>query len=137
MKYRTILCEDNLYVRNVFIFILEERGHEVFSYENPAECPLNSLTECKCNCMNLCSDIIISDVSMPIMNGLDFIETLREKGCKNDNIALISGFWTTKDISRAKKIGCTVFHKPIHPQELNEWLENCEKKIDPQRDFPE
>ena len=40
MKYRTILFEDNVYVRNVFLFILEERGHEVFSYEDPADCPL-------------------------------------------------------------------------------------------------
>jgi CheY-like chemotaxis protein len=83
MKYRTILCEDNEYVRNVFHFILEERGHEVFTFEDPADCPLSSLTECKCNHMHFCSDIIISDVSMPFINGLDFIETLREKGCKN------------------------------------------------------
>jgi len=49
MKYRTILFEDNVYVRNVFLFILEERGHKVFSYEDPSDCPLSSLTECKCN----------------------------------------------------------------------------------------
>ena len=100
---------------------LEERGHEVFSYKAPSDCPLSSLTECKCNHMNFCSDVIISDVSMPFVNGLDFVESLREKGCKIRNIALISGFWTNKDISRTEKIGCTVFHKPIQPQELKEF----------------
>jgi CheY-like chemotaxis protein len=92
--------------------ILEERGHEVFSYKDPSDCPLGFLTECKCNHMNFCSDVIISDVSMPFVNGLDFVESLRGKGCKIRNIALISGFWTKKDISRAEKIGFTVFHKP-------------------------
>ena len=133
MKYRTILCEDNAYVRDVFLFVLEERGHEVFSYEDPADCPLSSITECKCNGMYNCSDIIISDVSMPLVNGLEFVENLRGKGCKVKNIALVSGYWTKKDISRAKELECTVFYKPLGPEALNEWLYNCEKNMDPQR----
>ena len=133
MKYRTILCEDNKYVREVLNFILEERGHEICSFEDAGDCPLSSLTECKCNHINFCSDIIISDISMPKLNGLEFVENLRKKGCQIKNIALVSGYWTEKDISRAKKIGCTVFHKPVHPEALSEWLDNCEKDIAPQR----
>ncbi len=133
MKYRTILCEDYGPVRKIFNFILDERGHEVFSFEDAGDCPLNSLTECKCNHVNPCSDIILSDVSMPKVNGLEFVENLRKKGCKIKNIALVSGYWTEKDITRAKEIGCTVFHKPLKTEVLDEWLDNCEKNIDPQR----
>ena len=133
MKYRTILCEDNQYVREIVNFVLEERGHEIFSFKDAGDCPLYSLTECKCNHINLCSDIIISDISMPNSNGLEFVEELKKKGCKIKNIAMISGYWTEKDISRAKEIGCTVFHKPVHPEILNEWLYNSEKSIDPKR----
>jgi CheY-like chemotaxis protein len=133
MKYRTVLCEDNPYVSEVINYILEERGHEVHLFEDAADCPLSSLTECKCNHMDSCSDIIISDISMPVVNGLDFIETLREKGCKNKNIAMVSAYWTKENLARAKKLGCTVFYKPIRPTELHEWLDNCEKNIDPQR----
>jgi len=133
MKYRTILCEDNESVRKIFNFILEDRGYEVFSYEDAGDCPLNSLTECICDHINPCSDIIISDVSMPKVNGLEFVVNLRRKGCKIKNIALVSGYWTEKDISRAKEIGCTVFHKPLKTEVLSEWLDNCEKNIDPQR----
>ena len=133
MKYRTILCEDNEHVREILTYILEDRGYEVFSFEDAGDCPLNSLTECICNHINPCSDIIISDVSMPKVSGLEFVENLRKKGCKIKNIALVSGYWTEKDISRAKEIGCTVFHKPLHPEVLSEWLDNCEKNIDPQR----
>jgi CheY-like chemotaxis protein len=133
MKYRTILCEDNEPVRKIFNFILDERGHEVFSFEDAGDCPLNSLTECNCNHVNPCSDIIISDVLMPKVNGLEFVENLRKKGCKIKNIALVSGYWTEKDVTRAKEIGCTVFHKPLKTEVLNEWLDNCEKNIEAQR----
>ena len=133
MKYRTILCEDNESVREIFKFILDERGYEVFSFEDAGDCPLNSLTECKCNHVNPCLDIIISDVSMPKVSGLEFVENLRKIGCKIKNIALVSGYWTEKDITRAKEIGCTVFHKPLKTEVLDEWLDNCEKNIDPQR----
>jgi CheY-like chemotaxis protein len=133
MKYRTILCEDNEYVREILNFILEERGHEVFTFRDAGECPLISFSESKCNHINPCSDIIISDVSMPKLCGLSFIENLKNNGCKIYNIALVSGYWTEKDISKAEKIDCTVFHKPIQPEELNRWLDICEKNIDPKR----
>ncbi len=133
MKYRTILCEDNEHVRELLNYMFKERGHEVFSFEDPGDCPLSSLTECNCNHTNPCFDIIISDVSMPKVNGLEFVENLRKKGCRIKNIALVSGYWIEKDISRAEEIGCTVFHKPLYPEELFEWVATCEKDIDPQR----
>ena len=133
MKYRTILCEDNESVREILNFMLQERGHEVFSYKDAGDCPLSSYSGCKCNHMKFCSDLIISDVSMPNVNGLEFVENLRKNGCKIKNIALVSGFWTEKNISKAKGLGCAVFHKPVAPEELFEWIDTCEKGIDPQR----
>lgn len=133
MKYRSILCEDNEFVHEILYFILDDRGHEILSFKDAGECPLHSFTECRCDNANPCADIIVSDVSMPMVNGLDFVEKLRKKGCKIKNIALVSGYWTESDISRAIENGCTVFHKPLKPQVLNEWLENCEKSIDSQR----
>jgi len=133
MKYRTILCEDNEHVREILNFILNEREHEIFSYKDAADCPLNSSTEFKCYHENPCSDIIISDVSMPKLDGLKFVEDIKRSGCKVKNIALISGYWNKDDISRAKEIGCSVFHKPLLPEQLNKWLDNCEKNIAPNR----
>jgi two-component system response regulator YesN len=133
MKYRTILCEDNEHVREILNFLLDERGHEIFSYEDAGDCPLNSSSEFKCYHENPCSDIIISDVSMPKLDGLKFVEKIKKSGCKVKNIALISGYWSKEDISRAKEIGCSVFHKPLKPAQLNEWLDNCEKNISPNR----
>jgi len=133
MKYRTILCEDNESVREILNFILQERGHEVFSYKDAGDCPLSTYAECKCNHKSACSDLIISDVSMPKVNGLEFVKNIKENGCGIKNIALVSGYWTEKDIAEAKSLGCAVFHKPVAPEELFKWIDSCEKDIDPQR----
>ena len=133
MKYRTILCEDNESVREILNFILLERGHEVFSYKDAGDCPLSTSPECKCNHENPCADLIISDVSMPKVNGLEFIQKLKNNGCRIKNIALVSGYWIEKDILKAEELGCAVFHKPVAPEELFKWIDACEKEIDPQR----
>lgn len=133
MKYRTILCEENDCVRKILGFILQDRGHEVFSYKDAKDCHLSSCSKCNGNNINPCTDIIISDLSMPGVNGLGFIEELKKIGCRIKNIALVSDNWTKKDISRAKGLGCLVFHKPVAPEELFEWIDNCEKEINPQR----
>ena len=133
MKYRTILCEDNESVREIVNFILQERGHEVFSYKDAGDCPLSTYAGCKCNHKSACSDLIISDVSMPKVNGLEFVKNIKENGCGIKNIALVSGYWTEKDIAEAKSLGCAVFHKPVAPEELFKWIDSCEKNIDPQR----
>jgi CheY-like chemotaxis protein len=133
MKYRTILCEDNESISKVLNLIFQERGHEVFSYEDAGDSPLSFCTECKCNQIHPCADMLISDILMPKVNGLEFVENLKKIGCKIKNIALVSGYWTEEDISRAVKIGCTVIHKPSPPEEILNWITFCEKYIDPQR----
>ena len=133
MKYRTILCEDNECIRKILGFILQERGHEVFSYKDAKDCPLSYCSKCKGNHINPCTDIIIYDVLIPKVYGLGFIEKLKKNGCGIKNIALVSDNWAEKDISKAKGIGCKVFHKPVAPEELFEWIDSCEKNIFPQR----
>jgi len=133
MKYRTILCEDNECIRKILVFILQERGHEVFSYTNDKDWPLSSCINCKGNHINLCTDIIISEVSISKVNGLGVIERLKKNGCRIKNIALVSADWTVQDILKAKELGFAVFHKPVEPEKLIAWIDNCEKDLDPQR----
>lgn len=134
MRYRTILCEDNKYVSEIIKFILEDRGHEVFLFEDPSDCNIYSAKKCNCDHINLCADIIISDISMPKVDGMSFIENLKEeKVCSIKNIALISGYWTKQEIMKAKKLDCAIFFKPVSPASLIEWLEVCEKNIHQER----
>ena len=126
MKYRTILCEDNECIRKILGFILQERGHEVFSYKYAKDCPLSSCSKCKGDHKDICADIIISEVSIFKANCLGVLEELIKNGCRIKNIALVSDNWAEKDISKAKGLGCRVFHKPLAPEELFAWIETCE-----------
>ena len=126
MKYRTILCEDNECIRKILGFILQERGHEVFSYKDAKDCPLSFCSKCKGDHKDICADIIISEVSISKVNGLGVLEELKKNGCRIKNIALVSANWAEIDISKAKELGCSIFYKPVAPEELFEWIETCE-----------
>jgi len=72
---------------------------------------------------------------MPNTTGLEFIENQIRHGCKaiEKNKALMSGKWTDTELIQAKRLGCKTFEKPFKTSELLSWLDECEKRIDPNR----
>ena len=137
MKPRVLIFEDNDVLRSVLKKIIDEYGYEVHAFSNPAMCPLYYPSKHNCLVDNPCSDIIISDVNMPIMNGLEFIENQLKKGCKVKFRALMSADWNDSDLQCAKRMGCRVFRKPFDIKELLKWLDNCRKQIDHKRVLPD
>lgn len=135
IKLRAILLEDDDTIRNVIKEVLTGRGYETFSFDSPAICPLQLTRECLCNERQQCIDIIISDLDMPAVTGLQFIENQRKKKCKCQHIALMSGFLTEQDKLRAKALGCKIFLKPFSLDELYKWLDEVENQIDPNREL--
>ena len=133
MKFRTILCENNECIRKILVFILQERGHEVFTYKDAKDFSLSSCAKCNGNHKDICADIIISEVSISKVNGLGVFKELKNNGCRIKNIALVSDNWAEIDISKTKGLGCKVFHKPVAPEELFEWIETCEKDINQEK----
>ncbi|HOP49170.1 MAG TPA: sigma-54 dependent transcriptional regulator [Ignavibacteriales bacterium] len=65
-------------------------------------------------------DIIISDVKMPQMSGLEFLETIKQKNIKGQaEVILITGFATIKEAVKALKLGAYDYiSKPIDIDEL-------------------
>lgn len=129
MKIRALVFEDEASVRGLLNHVLKSRGYEVVDFEDPSQCALSQNDAC----VNACADILISDVRMPRISGLDFVEMQRSRGCPLRNVALISGDWNTADVERAKAAGCAVIRKPFTISELTDWLDTCEKDIDPER----
>jgi CheY-like chemotaxis protein len=78
-KIRVALLEDQPDLRDIFTTFLEMRGYEVLSYENPAICPLQLSPVCRCASNQRCADIIITDIQMPVVSGLEFIENQKRK----------------------------------------------------------
>jgi DNA-binding response OmpR family regulator len=133
LKSRVLIFEDNDLLRSTLKDILVSKGYEVYDFSNPGMCPHYLSSNQNCLWDDSCSDIIISDVNMPVENGLEFIKNRLNLGCKVKFRALMSADWAESDLQYAQKIGCKVFQKPFELIELLEWLENCQKQIDQNR----
>jgi CheY-like chemotaxis protein len=133
MKIRALVFDDEKILRELISSVLKRREYEVHDFSEPGLCPLSFDRECPCPVGYTCADIIITDLNMPNITGLEFIENQIKHGCKVRNIALISGDWSEPEMKRAHELGCLTFSKPLRIAELIDWLNECEKRIDPNR----
>ncbi len=134
-RIRVLLLEDNEDVRGLMTTLLESRGYEVVKFASAAVCPLQKTPECSCNDASRCADIILSDLGMPFISGIEFIKNQREKACKAPYMAMMSGNWQRDEISKAEELKCKIFSKPFHIAEINEWLDEVEKSINLDREL--
>ena len=132
MKPRVLIFEDDNTLRSLLKHILDQRGYEVFTFPDPAMCPVYNSFNHNCRADHACADIIVSDVNMPTETGLQYIKDRKENGCKIKYRALMSGDWTDSDLQKAQELGCRIFHKPCI-LELLLWLDDCRRRIEPER----
>ena len=133
MRRRAVIFDDNDLIRFSLWHLFDQRGYEVFTFPEPCLCPLHVVQECPCPGDSSCADLIISDVNMLERSGIDFIERLMEKGCRQRHFALMSGAFTDPDRARAARLGCAVFEKPVDMEALTAWVESVEKSIPAER----
>ena len=100
-KIRVLLLEDNEGVSGLLTTVLESRGYEVVKFDTPAICPLQKNPDCTCGDESRCADIVLSDLGMPFVTGIEFIKNLREKNCKAPYVAMMSGNWQDDEIDKA------------------------------------
>jgi CheY-like chemotaxis protein len=133
MRRRAVVFDDEPLMRQLLWAVFDRRGYEVFTFPDPGVCPLHVTERCPCPEDTLCADIVISDLQMPNVNGLDFLEALMGKGCRKPQFAMTSGAWTEAEVERARQLGCKVFLKPFHISDIIQWLEEVEPLIVPDR----
>jgi DNA-binding response OmpR family regulator len=132
-RYRILIFDDSEEIRSLLYDFFNKRGYEVFSFPNPAFCPISHEKMCPCPTGEACSDLILSDLNMPLKQGIDFLEEQIRKGCQCNHMALMSGDFTENDVSRAKFIELKLLRKPFAITEILEWIESIEKTIDRDR----
>ncbi len=133
MKPRVLVFEDNAIIRSALEYILKEKDYEVFTYSDPKMCHIYHSASHDCLSAYSCADIIISDVNMPTKTGIELFRELRQKRCKVKFWALMSADWTESNLRYAQELGCHIFHKPFSMEKMLGWLNDCRKKIDPER----
>jgi len=130
---RVLIFDENKALSSTLKKVLDERRYEVFTFPDCGVCPLFHSGNHNCISDNACSDIIISDLYMPTIEGLKLIKDRIDTGCKVKFRALMSTTWSEADWQYARKLGCQLFRKPFDLKEMLEWLDDCAKKIDSTR----
>jgi len=132
MRIRVLIFDDDDAIRDLLKAVVKIKGYEIFDYRNPSECSI-SINE-KCNCgQSQCTDVIMTDIEMPIVNGIEFINDLSSKGCKVNNILIISGQVEPQTMDDVKNKNIRFIKKPFSIRDILSVLEEFEKNINPSR----
>ncbi len=70
---------------------------------------------------------IITDINMPIMNGMEFARIMKKAGYNTKYIAIISAKWSQQLRQEAEAMGCQIFHKPYSILSIKNWILSLKK----------
>jgi hypothetical protein len=106
-------------------------GYEVLAYREPSICPV-WVSDDYCSKSSPCADIIITDLVMPKMTGIELFREQSRKGCKVSmkNKAFIADHFDDIKINEIVEPGYIVFEEPIDYQKMTAWLHAREQQMD-------
>lgn len=138
-RLRIFVFDDDPAITRLLQIMLSYKGHHVLTFPDPTACPVYSTAGCTCPQDFPCADVIITDVMMPNMNGIEMLQLQNERGCKAPaaNKALMSASLTREIQQAAADLGCHFIRKPFRIDELNDWLDDCLARIPAERPLAE
>jgi len=135
MKMRILLFEDEHAIRRPLCVFLRARGYEVLDFPSPMTCTLVTEKKCTCTRDRACADLVIADMKMPGMTGLELIRMMAEKGChaSTQDKIIISSSLTPEQAVELQTLGCHIFPKRFQLEELLKLIHVREQHIPPDR----
>jgi len=135
MTTRILVFGDHEEIGNLYSLFLRSKGYEVFHFPSPATCALIAQQKCTCSREHVCADILIAEMDMEGMTGLDLIRHQRERGCRTlpEHKAVLSTRFTNRQEYEARALGCKALRKPFRLLDMMEWVRKCEESIPPDR----
>jgi DNA-binding response OmpR family regulator len=101
-----LVVEDHAELRDMFAVILKEQGYAVYTADDG--CEALKLVEA------VRPGIIITDVCMPNMDGIEMIRRLRKRHDGDKVYILVVSAYDSEDMKEAVKAGANqLMHKPI------------------------
>lgn len=117
MQYSLLYVEDDPFVREMVIEYLEEFFSTIYEAENGEEALLLYQTNKP--------DIIITDIEMPEMNGLEFTKKVRANE-KNIPIIITTAYASVEYLLEAVELNLIKYLlKPVDETKLKEGLDQC------------
>lgn len=137
MATRILVFEDDDCIRQLLCLTLRRKGYEIFDFPSPVTCALVTENRCLCPHRDACADIVLTDMNMPCMTGLELIRHQLDHHCKcpPQNKAVISAELTLKQEREVAGLGCGYFRKPVDMPKLLAWIAACEHRIPADREL--
>ena len=125
MAYRHIqhivVLDDETSYADMLSFILKKEGYETTTFYEPKK----ALEYLK----NHAVDVIVSDIAMPEMDGIEFLRTFLTYGVETP-VIMISAYGTIDSAVEAMKLGAFDYvTKPFNPDELLLVIQRLENKV--------
>lgn len=106
---KILLVDDDEQLRELLVEALTESGHSVTVAANGQDAQLILVHQVY--------DLIVSDVQMPVMNGIELLQWVRTN--IQTPMILMSGFSRLLELMKPKDIGAKAFlPKPFQPEDL-------------------
>jgi len=132
---RAIVLDDDGSVRRLLTRIIGAAGYTVLPYSSPTETTVFAHPE-NCPCATghperfmespTCADLIVTDIGMPGIGGIEYVRAVRKVGCGVRHIAVLSGKCDRALERQAEELGFKLFQKPYGMVELRAWLQSLE-----------
>ncbi|MBN2161689.1 MAG: response regulator [Pontiellaceae bacterium] len=117
-----LLIEDDRIIRNLVVNVMEDSGHKIIQAEDGDE-GLSLAAQHN-------PDLVITDILMPKVDGINVIETLKKNDPDCRIIAMSAGGFNRKEyyLSIANVVGSScILSKPFKPKELISLVETTLK----------
>jgi DNA-binding response OmpR family regulator len=116
MDEKTILIvDDELRVRFTLALILKHHGFFVLEADNGMEA-LRILAKTQEQVQSV--DLVVTDINMPGMDGLELIRVIKESGCPV-RVLVMTGYGDRETVSQLQEMEvCGVIHKPFDGEQM-------------------
>jgi CheY-like chemotaxis protein len=114
-----ILAEDDPEMRRLVVEVLRKAGHDVTEAADGGQLLLDVIEAYPSLSL---VDVIVTDVRMPVCNGLELLERLAAVNWRVP-VILMTAFGDEDIRRRAARLGAVLFEKPLNVEALREAVE--------------
>jgi DNA-binding response OmpR family regulator len=124
LKKRILIADDEAALLRTMAFTLRRKGYETKTFTD-GRSAYEEIQRSHHN--NTLYDLIITDIQMPELSGVELIKKIREAGI-NIPVLAITGFGNKQLFNNLEKFGCNdILDKPFH---MNEFLDRISQLLE-------